>query len=292
MNFLERNLLALERTHPKLAERLCWPLSTAHVHDYGDGRVDYKSHLSTLALDIPDQDLPSIDLSETPKEVFLFGAGLGEQLDALLSDPYAPNRIHVWEDDPWLLRKTLERIDLRARLFSGQVVLYLGVDIAEHRDILRPLYRIKHPILQYLYTRTETFLDQTHDADICLMCDGGLFIEDCSVELTDRGYQIYPWNSERLSAEELEHIITVLSPKLLFAINYRIGFQELARLHTIPIVCWEIDPSLDAVPPATSRTNSLFIFSYRQASVDEFTQNGFQNAMFLPLATSQLTSRR
>ena len=175
MNFLERNLLALERTHPKLAERLCWPLSTAHVHDYGDGRVDYKSHLSTLALDIPDQDLPPIDLSETPKEVFLFGAGLGEQLDALLSDPYAPNRIHVWEDDPWLLRKTLERIDLRARLFSGQVVLYLGVDIAEHRDILRPLYRIKHPILQYLYTRTETFLDQTHDADICLMCDGGLY---------------------------------------------------------------------------------------------------------------------
>ena len=291
MDFLERNLLALERIQPELAKRLCQPLSTEHIHDYGDGRVDYKWHQSTLAIDLPESDIPQLPPDICPDdEVLLFGVGLGEQLQVLLNNPAGPRLIHAWEDDPWLLRATLTHQDLRAQIFAGRVIFYLGVDLSFKRSDLRSIKRVSHPIFKHVYTNFTKFLEDETGGPICLMCSGDLFVEDCSDELRARGFQIYPWNTDRLSREELEHIIEVLSPKLLFAINYRLGLQDIARIHNVPVVCWEIDPSLDAAPIANASTDSLYIFSYREINVQEFTQKGFANVTFMPLAAS--TTRR
>lgn len=287
MDYLERNLLAIERLYPTLAERICDAIGATHVLVHDEGRVDCIHGLSSYEVNLGAADCSAqMAASTLANENVLFGAGLGELVIEALERGPANAVWHVWDDDPWMWRETLKRFELRPHIFSGRLKPYLGLDLVSHRTKLASLPIVQHPILGHLYRWHLDYLRAAPKDKRCLLCDGELFVEDLARTLKNRGYEIYPWATSRLSMQEVKRTLESFSPSLVMAVNFRRGLAEVSELTTAPVVCWEIDPAVDLVPRAPEQCSGLSIFTYRRAHVKDFQDRGYKATRFLPLATN------
>ncbi len=227
-------------------------------------------------------------------EIFVFGVGLGEIVDALLA-ARTDVGVVAWERDPWLLRLALGQNDWSAALASGRLRLLLGSDLIEHAAAMRArgaavqtaFHPVFHPFLGTLYRHERTWLDPAAlDRPLVLLCAGGLFVDDLAAALGRAGFSPYTLDIHRLSREELDRTMGRLRPRLIAAINYTEGLAELAAAHSCKLICWEIDPTTSAPPRCQSPDTAerAFLFTYRRAQVAELRAGGFSHVEYLPLA--------
>ena len=150
---------------------------------------------------------------------------------------------------------------------------------------------VGHPALLFTYKR-ELSLAKTppNQKPWVLLCHGGLFVDDLGDALEHEGYQCLPWDVDRLTAAELNTYVEVMNPSLVAAINYRNGLAEACTTFGLPLLCWEIDPTIDPVAPCARPQKNAHIFTWRQAHLEVYRQAGFPSTHFTPLASS--THRR
>ena len=208
---------------------------------------------------------------------------MGESLDAL-KDPSL--RLVAWDQDPWMFRCALSRWDLRSALANGQLQLALGVDLLDLVESPSWDRVVFHPLLSRVYPLAQHLLTASHVGPWALVCQGELFVTDLAEALQKQGYRVYPWDTVRLSREELAHTAERVQPDAVFAINYRNGLAEACAELNLRMACWEIDPCVD--PPACAApTDRVRIHTWRKANIDAFKQAGFKGVEWLPLASNE-----
>ncbi|NNL67430.1 MAG: glycosyltransferase, partial [Myxococcales bacterium] len=224
---------------------------------------------------------------EAPR-VVLFGLGLGELAEALLCA--APERrVVAWDRDPWLMRQALARRPALVKaVAAGRLELALGVEIQRLRDEPIEAPRIAHPLLGEVYALERVFLARRPAQRHALLVTGELFVDDVAATLREQlpggAFDVLPLEPDRWSLEELSFTVQRFEPQVVFAVNHREGMAEFCARHEVPLVVWEIDPSLDrevAPCPAPGRTH---VFTWRAAHVAAFERAGFPSVHHLPLA--------
>jgi hypothetical protein len=279
----ERNLAALARAQPALAERLAWPVDGAHVDPGPPAR--YLHHKAWVRLGVAEHESPAPPRGAA--EALAIGVGTGDLLArALAALPGA--RVTAWDRDPWLLRLALERLDVAERIAAGGLVLALGTDLLDVGEAAWAA-RVVHPLLGGLYRRDVAFAEHARGARrgrrTAVLATGGLLVESLGDALERAGFRVWPLEIRRLSLEELDHQMARIAPELLVAVNYTNGLAELAARHGARLCAWEIDPTttaprLDAGVPGAAEAG---IFTWRARDVAAFRAAGFEHPEHLPI---------
>lgn len=286
MKTLEKNLDALVGPNPNLVKRICLPVDGGHVRFLPDGNVMYERNRNLIPFTMTEDQVSStVALPPPDRDIFLFGAGLGEQFDYLLS--HCPNhRISLWDRDPWLLRLLLMRKDYSSLFRAGQVRAALGVDLLEWMNGGNRSHLIAHPLLKSVYETEYLLFQEGLSEKRAILCTGGLFVDDVAQVLRESGYSLFSVDLKRLSREEIAGTIKRFDPQFLFAVNYTNGLSELCQELGVPWICWEIDPAADHIKPLASSCDSGHVFTYRSANTAEFKTAGFSRVEYLPLAAN------
>ena len=284
------NLEALRGVDAALVERLSLPVEGSHVQQRPDGPPVYRVHRYFYPFVVPDDRLAaSIGAVDGTRPVLLFGAGVGEQLGAVV-DRFPDLRVTVWDRDPWLFRHLLASGDLRERLTDGRIRLRMGVDLIDLHDDVGEHCVVEHPFLGEIYRFERALLRDGPGRRRALLRSGTLFVDDLAAALSRDGYSIYTLDTDRLSIEELEFTVRRFRPDLLAAINYAEGTAEFCDAVGCDLLCWEIDPSTTRLRPLTTPSSRAHVFTYRRRNVELFEAAGFAHVEYLPLAAD--TDRR
>ncbi len=286
MQTLKRNLAALAKRDPDLAQRIALPVGSDHV------RLPDGEQGSTAAYRLGQQWVPLTckpELAETQLEalpaapqLLLFGLGLGEQLRAALADDRF-STVVAWERDPWLLRLCLAGHDLAHALRSGQLRLALASDLLDLIPWKGPV--LEHPLLGRVYGNERVLLEAGAPQPRALLAAGELFVEDLAAALRRQGFSVLTWEILRHAQEELQLAARRVAPRFAAAINYTHGLSEACSQAGIPLLCWEVDPATDRVAP-TGSTEHVAFFTYRRANLEPLRSAGFQRVSYLPLAAN------
>ena len=282
---LERNLSALSLIDQSLVQRICLPIDGTHVHFLKNGEIRYQMHQTLFPFVIDKEELEgTLKNVNNSKNILLFGIGLGEQLDYLL-ERFTEVGITAWDRDPWLIRLALMQRDYSHHLRSGRLQLRMGVDILDIVDMAKNTPVVLHPLLRSFYKNEWKLLETGVGEKRAIICSGGLFVDDVSNALEGFGYALYTLDVKRLSLEEMTLTIKYFKPQVAFAVNYTNGLAELFESHGVDLICWEVDPATDHLKPISKSSDRAFVFTYREANVEEFVKAGFKNVEHLPLAS-------
>jgi hypothetical protein len=287
---LRQSLEAIARRDPELVQRICWPVESDHVVIDDSGEVHYRLHQGRYRLSLTEEAATRGLPPAAPEgaELFVFGVGLGEQVEAILAA--RPDlKVIAWDRDPWLLRLALGQNDWSAALGTGRLRLLLGSDLVEHavsaaRSAARGM-AVLHPLLANVYRQERAWLEAaTTERARALLCAGGLFTDDLASALTKAGFAPYTVDIQRLSKEELDRTVERLRPALIASVNYTDGLAEFAGAHGCKLICWQVDPTTSAPPSCRGPSDGAFLFTYRRAQVAELRDAGFVHAAYMPLA--------
>ncbi len=284
---LQDNLTALGRLDPSLVRRLSLPVDDRHVRQDETGRWLYRIHQTDYALALGEEALAAsgrLDVADG-QEVLVFGAGLGEQAAFLLRE-HPSTRVTVWDRDPWLLRLTLSLRDLRGPIGAGRLRLALGADLLDYVASEVPHRVVAHPFLGEVYAPERALLEQGVRPRRALVCAGTLFVADVTEALQRAGYTVFTLETTRQAKEELERTVERVDPDVVVSVNYTNGLAEFCQAQGRTLVCWEIDPSTNALPPLAGPSTRSYVFTYRSANVEAFRAAGFEHVEYLPLAAN------
>ena len=285
MATLEKNLAALGHTDENFVQRICLPVDGNHVHFLKNGEISYHMHQTLFPFVIDGEELEgTLKNVNDSKNILLFGIGLGEQLDYLLEE-FTEVGITAWDRDPWLIRLALMKKDFSLYIRSGRLQLHMGADILDILDMAKVASIVYHPLLRSFYKNELKLLQNGVGEKRAVVCLGGLFVDDVSKALEGLGYTLYTLDVKRLSVEEISLTIRRFNPQVAFAINYVNGLAELFESHGVDLICWEVDPATDHLKPISTSSDRAYVFTYREANVDEFVKAGFNNVEHLPLAS-------
>ena len=282
---LTKNLEAIAHHSPLLAKRICWSIETDHLRLEEGGQTYYKLHTTWLPYSATEEQINS-SISENDNIYFLFGISHGEYLDYIFSEN-KDAKIIVWERDPALLRQVLSYKDYSKAIYEKRLKLLLNADLFSKHSILHLTDPIYHPFFSQIYYQEKRFLESSRNRPVAAVGLGGLFVDDLCAALDAFGYTVWPLNLTGWSKEELQYNLSTLNPKFLASINYTNGTAEFCNQFLTPFLCWEIDPSMDALPPyLSSPSPDSYIFSYRKKNIQTYLDAGFQNVFHLPLASN------
>ncbi len=277
---LERNLAALDRVDPELAERLRLPVDGSRTRLDEHGALFLRLHRSWVKLDVAgewiDEELRAL-AGAAP--VLVLGVGRGEILERLLAEGV---RTVAWERDPWLVRLFLARAEVSAAIASRMLGFALGIDLFAREDLAAA--RVVHPVLGQVYASEIRLAEHRPRSKRAILCAGGLFVDELRTALERRGYALWTLALEELAKEELDLTMSRFRPEVVFAVNYTEGVVEFAAEHRVKLVVWEVDPA--TAPPRKLRrpAEHAFVFTYREANVEPFVRAGLAHVEHLPLA--------
>ena len=260
---LEKNLEALSRKQLKLVERISWPVDGSHIV-FNDDKATYKLHSSEFTLSMPNDKL--IDPSEVLEKesvVFVFGIGLGEQIDFLL-EQLPDRKIMVWDRDPWLVRLFLMQNDYSKSISAGNLNLFMGADLINFIPKINQYFIVFHPLLKEIYHNETGLISAGIGDKRILINEGGLLVDDVALALNEFGYTSFYLNLKKISKEEIEYAIIQFMPSILFSVNYQNGLSELCKKFSIKLICWEIDPSIDLPESLPEKDEKAHVFTYRK----------------------------
>lgn len=286
MEILEKNLEALSLVQPKLVQRISWPVNGAHIIFGENDETIYRLHSSDFVLTVTEDQLHGIsEHVENANIVFLFGVGLGEQVDYLLGR-FPEKQIMVWDRDPWLLRLFLMQKDYTKQLTSEHLKIYMCADLINLIPRMGKFTVLFHPLLKDLYHNEAEIINTGIEDKRILVNAGGLFVDDVVQSLKDLGYTPFYLSLRDISTEEIEYAIIQILPSIVFSINYQNGLSELCSKFSLKLLCWEIDPSVDVPASLSIKNKQAYIFTYCKVHMDDFFSAGFDNVNFLPLAAN------
>jgi spore maturation protein CgeB len=283
---LKKNLSAIVIKNKKLFERICWPVNNTHIlfDEKSKPVLKIQSRYRSLVLS-DDVCAGVISPLNKSKIIFLMGIGNSELIDKTISVcPHA--KIYVWDRDPWLLRLLLMKKDYSRLVQSGRLVLLLGVDLIRFFVPLKKADKILHPLFEDIYQNEWILLHNGLLEKRVLFCAGQLFVTDVADALRMMGYSVFSLDYSLLSLEEIGNVFEKYKPNLVFCINYIHKLSEWCERYNTPLLCWEIDPSIDLVECNESDPKHSYIFTYRKKNLDLFSKAGFIQVYYLPLASN------
>ena len=125
LKFLEKNLQTLASFQAKLVQRISWHVDGSHVI-FDEDKATYKLHSSEFMLSMPnDQIIDPTEVLKNGHVVFVFGIGLGEQIDFLL-EQFPDRKIMAWDRDPWSVRLFLIQRDYSEAISSRNLKFFMG----------------------------------------------------------------------------------------------------------------------------------------------------------------------
>lgn len=274
---LERNLRALDRVDPGLAERVRYGVGSDHVGLDASGApcLRWRGTERPLELDAPER-------SGARGAAVHFGLGLGDALAAGLREGHAA-RVVAWERDPWLLRCALAREDFAAPLATGALRLLLGADVGELRELAGAAWFV-HPVLAERYADERDLVSGDADRPNVLLVTGELFVDQVSSALDTLGFGRFRVDVERTDPLEIEHAVRTLAPACLFSVNYREGTAQFCAALGLPGITWEIDPAMAPPRPAGESARDYVLATHRRALVPQWHAAGFARAAYSALA--------
>jgi hypothetical protein len=285
MENLKKNLMAIAPQNPSLYERLLLPVGSDHVRFEGN-ELHYQYRQNWRHLLATPLDDSRIEAYLGQNSLLLFGCGLADQLDVILKHHF--NRLIIcWERDPWLLRLFLMKRDYTNEISTGRIVFSLGADIFE--IAAKPVSEAKivaDPLARQFYPNEYHLVLHGRQMRQLMLCRGDLYVDDTSEIFQAAGWSVYTWDLARIALEESAYLFKKGRPDLIMSINYPVGLAEFCEERQVPMICWEVDPSIDVLPPLPAPTRYSHIFSYRQPNLDEFGQAGFGSRHLIPLATN------
>lgn len=227
-----------------------------------------------------------------PRQAILcLGVGLGYYLEALLRRHNPCQPVTAYERSPLLLMLALMRTDFMRDILAGRLKFLSPPDILKSRPADRKGFHLwPHPVLGPLYDWEKTlFASQAVTAGPyrrALVISGGLFSLDVSEALRDTGLEVLSWNPPCSEQQHIIKEIISLHPHLIVSINYRHGLPEISRTLGIPLLVWEIDPSIERLAPHRVSHPDTYIYTYRKANIPRFREAGFEHVEYLPLAAN------
>lgn len=295
---LRKNLTALAMCLPTVCQRLCEGMESNHLHlhetDSGDVTVSLIPGDGVFLHSEGDpvreaEEAVRTGLPTDGRSILCLGVGLGYYLHALLriANPCQP--VIAYERDPWLLRLALSRFDFSRDILAGRVRFLLGTDLSSaSASIKRPFFIWPHPILKTLYTEEQGFLQSSPAPETrrAMVVTGGLFVQDLVEALQDIGFSVLSWNPRAVSETETIHQLKTYNPHLLFSINLCRGLPEICENLGLPLLVWEVDPTIERLPPARHSFSHTRIHTYRKSRVAYFRAAGFPHTEYLPLAAN------
>ncbi len=301
-NYLKTNLAALRARSPVLFERICSAMQDEHIIlDYADSghltaklNLEPETRLHSASDPVREASEAVAQLSPVKdRSIVCLGLGLGYYLNALLSVANPCRPILAYERDPWLLRLTLTLFDFSRDILAGRVEFLLGVDIIQALANRSTAFMIwPHPVLGGIYEEEGRILDcdplSFSSGRRAMVVAGGLFVSDVIEALRDNQIHSLTWDARSVSREETVYQIRSFDPHLVVSINYCSGFPELCESMGIPLVIWEIDPTIERLPPHSQKGIPLrtFIYTYRKSRVAHYLSAGFRNVEYLPLGAN------
>ncbi|MBP8644798.1 MAG: glycosyltransferase [Syntrophobacteraceae bacterium] len=295
---LRSNLSALAVRAPSLVARLCEPVESDHVE-----MIAAASGSPTAALRHPGRVF--LHSASDPVEearsasrsfnggcrrgILCLGLGLGYYLDAILkeSDPCRP--VLAYERDPWLLRLAFRCFDFSRDILAGRVRFLLGTDLVRlSQEDLRDCFVWSHPVLGAVYEEERHFVEAgaSGRGQRALIGAGGLFVSDLADALRREGYSVLTWDPRRVSENESRHQMKTLDPHLVVTVNLCRGLPEICESLGIPLVVWEVDPSIERPLPGNRELGRSFIYTYKKSNVSLYRAAGFRHVEYLPLAAN------
>jgi len=272
--------------------RLRWPSDGTHIVEAPrDGPVEYRVHSECFPLSLHDDQVANaLAHAGDATEVCVFGLGLGELAEAAIRDT-SVRRVIAWDRDPWLVRRALARCPgLVDAVHDGRLEIALGIDIMNLRGATAQWPRVDHPLLANLYALEHVYLETAPRTRRALLVSGGLFVDDLADTLRDQiqdaAFDVLPLEADRWSTEELSFALQRFAPDVVFAVNHREGMAEFCSQHAVPLVVWEIDPSVDREVARCTEPGSAHVFTWRRAQVEAFRHAGFPSVQHLPLASN------
>ncbi len=277
---LAANLIALQASHPGLAERICLPVMGDHVEVPADAPARYRVHRTWHPFAL-EGDALDASMADAPKkgDVLLFGVGLGEQLDRLLRRK--SGRVIAWDRDPWMLRLLLTNRDWSRWIRWGRLVIRLGSDLLPELRSRRPV--VFHPFFAERYDTERRLLDDGLGERRALVCAGTLFVDEIAEALRQQGFTVGTWEPTRLASEELARAAQAWKPEVVVSVNYVHGLAEACQGLGLKLLVWEIDPATDRLKPSRAG-DTAWVFSWRKATVEQWKAAGFARSWHLPLA--------
>jgi spore maturation protein CgeB len=283
---LKRNLNAIARKNKGLFERICWPVNSSHILFDENLIPNLKIQINYRALALSSEICDNVLLPlNNPKTVFIMGIGNSELIDRTLS-LYPQAKIYIWDRDPWLLRLFLMKKDYSTFIQSGGLVLLLGIDLIHSFESLKKADKILHPLFEDIYQNEWILLHDGLLEKRALLCTGELFMADLADALRNTGHSVFSLDYSLLSLEEIDNIYKAYVPQLVFCINYVQKLSEWCEHYKTPLLCWEIDPSIDSVECTVNNPKHSYIFTYRKQNLDTFYNAGFVHVKYCPLASN------
>ncbi len=304
--YLQANLAALAPKNPQLCQQLSVepPPSGVQLSNAASGALTLcLKESGNVFLHSPADPVREAEeaadgfLAGHRGPVLLLGLGLGYYLEAVLKriNPAAP--VFAYERDPGLFRLTFMRCDFSRDISSGRLHFLSGADIVYLGKGLRETEGLAvwpHPVLGPRYDWEMHALAGPPAAGpgagtACrraAVIAGGLFVEDVKEALQEMGVEVL---SRDLSGACLEDDVQALyrfGPDLVFAVNYRHGLSEICAALGVPLIIWEVDPTVERLPPARDRYPHAHIFTYRKSHVARYREAGFAHVEYMPLATN------
>lgn len=280
MNHFDANMEVLARTDPRLQRRLFWPARQDHIrlqesmlwYEYRRSWFPLKDHGETV---------------DREKPVLFMGVGSGDAVFRCLQAP-GDSRVVVWDRDPNLFHILFARFDLKEALLEHRLKLSLSGDLFSLNQDEDWEVVIAHGF-ERIYRLEVMWIQGKRPEQRALLFEGELFVDDVADTLLGEGYGVYPLDPTLVSLEQLAFDVRRFNPQFMFAINYRKGYAEFSESVGIPLLVWEIDPTTDRLAPLVRRSSSTWIFTYREAHVQEYRQAGFDNASQRLLAANPRT---
>lgn len=225
------------------------------------------------------------------RPIFCLGVGLGYYLEALLKHHNPCQPVIAYERNPWLLCLTLMRSDFRRDILSGRLHFLSPSDILRSRpEDRRNFFLWPHPVLGSLYEWEEALftpgITSEGSYQRALVVGSGLFALDVSDALQEKGLEILSWEPPGADRQQTLKDIASLNPHFMVSINYRHGLSEISATLGIPLLIWEIDPSVERLPPQLTSHPLTYLYTYRKAHVARFREAGFEHVEYLPLAAN------
>jgi hypothetical protein len=223
--------------------------------------------------------------------ILCLGLGLGYYVEALLKQSNPCQPVFAYERNPWLLHLTLMRSDFKRDILAGRLKFLSPTDILRSRpEDRRSCFLWPHPVLGPVYEWEKVlFTPQAATGSAhrrALVISGGLFALDVSEALQEKGLEVLSWHP---SCSDQQHIIEEvigLNPHLIVSINYRHGLSEISSTLGIPLMVWEVDPTIERLPTRPTSNPYTYIYTYRKSNVARFREVGFEHVEYLPLAAN------
>ena len=279
---LARNLAALDRVDPRLADRIRLPVDGSRTRWDASGALVHRLHRTWVSLEISDDDVESsVESVAGASSVIVLGIGKGELVTRLL---HTSRPIFAWEHDPWILRIFLTVVDVAEAISSERLTLSLGIDLLDFERDRLGLAEVEHPVLAAIYASEIRLVRGSLSSSRAVMCAGGLFVEEVRDALEAGGRSTWTLDIQGLAEEEIALTMKRFAPELVVAINYTDGLVEFCATHRTKLIVWEIDPSTTPPRPVTGEVGHAFVFTFRAAHVEVFRGIGLEHVEYLPLA--------